>query len=101
VNSNFLEWEEGLKVKDREEKKSAVIGYPCPWKYQLISADEDGLRRAVGGIIQDRTYRMVLSRQSEKGKYQSFQLEVVVESEGHRLAVYESLQAHPAVKIVL
>jgi putative lipoic acid-binding regulatory protein len=101
MNSNSLERERGLKVKDPEEKKSAVMVYPCPWKYQIIGADEDSLRRAVGEVIQDRTYRMVLSRQSEKGKYQSFQLEVVVESEGHRLAVYESLQAHPAVKIVL
>ncbi|HAJ27346.1 MAG TPA: DUF493 domain-containing protein [Syntrophus sp. (in: bacteria)] len=85
----------------KELEGQAVIDYPSSWSYQIIGADEDGLRRAVGEIIQDRTYRMVLSRSSEKGKYQSFQLEVVVESEGHRLAVYEALRAHPAVKIVL
>jgi len=77
------------------------MDYPCPWSYQIIGADEDSLRRAVGEIIRDRTYRMELSRRSEKGKYQSFLLDVVVESEGHRLAVYEALRAHPAVKIVL
>ena len=88
-------------MKEPEKQKTATIDYPCSWSYQIIGDDEDGLRRAVGEIIQDRTYRMVLSRSSEKGKYQSFQLEVVVESEGHRLAVYEALRAHPAVKIVL
>jgi len=85
----------------KELEGQAAIDYPSSWTYQIIGADEDSLRRAVGEIIQDRTYRMVLSRSSEKGKYQSFQLEVVVESEGHRLAVYEALRAHPAVKIVL
>ncbi|MCX5828085.1 MAG: DUF493 domain-containing protein [Deltaproteobacteria bacterium] len=88
-------------MKELEGRTSAAIDYPCSWSYQIIGADEDGLRRAAGEIIQDRTYRMVLSRSSEKGKYQSFQLEVVVESEGHRLAVYEALRSHPAVKIVL
>ncbi|MCK9196355.1 MAG: DUF493 domain-containing protein [Syntrophales bacterium] len=88
-------------MKEPEGRTSAVINYPCPWSYQIIGADEDSLRRAVAEIIQDRTYRMVLSRSSEKGKYRSFQLEIVVESEGHRLAVYEALRAHPAVKIVL
>ncbi|MFA5180886.1 MAG: DUF493 domain-containing protein [Syntrophales bacterium] len=88
-------------MKKPEGKASAAMDYPCPWSYQIIGADEDSLRRAVGEIIRDRTYRMELSRRSEKGKYQSFLLDVVVESEGHRLAVYEALRAHPAVKIVL
>ena len=88
-------------MKELEGPKCVAMDYPCPWIYQIIGADEDSLRRAVGEIIQDRTYRMILSRSSEKGKYQSFQLELVVESEGHRLAVYEALRAHPAVKIVL
>jgi len=88
-------------MKELEGPKSVAMDYPCSWSYQIIGADEESLRRAVGEIIQDRTYRMVLSRSSEKGKYQSFQLEVVVESEGHRLAVYEALRAHTAVKIVL
>lgn len=88
-------------MKEIEGRKSVAIDYPCSWSYQIIGADEDCLRRAVAEIIQDRTYRMVLSRSSEKGKYQSFQLEVVVEGEGHRLAIYEALRAHPAVRIVL
>jgi len=88
-------------MNDPEGQKSAVIDYPCLWSYQIIGADEDDLHRAAAEIIQDRSYRMALSRSSEKGKYQSFQLDVVVESEGHRLAVYEALRAHPAVKIVL
>jgi putative lipoic acid-binding regulatory protein len=88
-------------MKEPEDMTAAAMDYPCPWSYQIIGADEDSLRRAVGDIIRDRTYRLTLSRCSEKGRYQSFLLEVVVESEGHRLAVYEALRADPAVKIVL
>jgi len=88
-------------MKEFEGQKSVAMDYPCSWSYQIIGVDEDGLRRVVAEIIQDRTYKIALSRSSEKGKYQSFCLDVVVESEGHRLAVYDALRAHPAVKYVL
>lgn len=88
-------------MKEPEEKQSAAMDYPCSWSYQIIGGDESSLRRAVGEIVQDRTYQLALSRSSETGKYQSYRLSVVVESEGHRLAVYEALRAHPSVKIVL
>ncbi len=88
-------------MKEAAGQKKAVINYPCLWSYRIIGADEDELRRAVTEIIQDRTYQMVLSRSSAKGKYRSFCLDVIVESEGHRLALYEALRAHEAVKIIL
>ncbi|HPC33231.1 MAG TPA: DUF493 domain-containing protein [Syntrophales bacterium] len=88
-------------MKEAAGQKKAVINYPCPWSYRVIGADEEELRRAVAEIVQDRSYRMVLSRSSANGKYQSFCVEMIVESEGHRIALYQALRNHEAVKIVL
>ncbi len=82
-------------------KIAAEFAYPCTWTYKIIGPDQDELYRAASEIICDRTFRMILSRRSENGKYHSFDLEVVVESAGRRIAFYEALRAHKAVKIVL
>ncbi len=88
-------------MREVVERNKAAMDYPCSWNYRVIGADEDALRRAVAEIVQDRSYRMALSRSSASGKYRSFSVEMVVESEGHRVAVYQALRNHEAVKIVL
>jgi uncharacterized protein len=83
------------------EKQKLQLEYPCSWVYKIIGPDKDEMQRAVAGIIRDRSYRIVSSRSSETGKFHCLNVELSVESEGHRKDVYESLRLHPAVKIVL
>jgi len=59
------------------------------------------MKSAVCEIIQDRQCRISLSRQSETAKYISLNVELTVESESHRTALYEALKAHQAIKLVL
>jgi uncharacterized protein len=84
-----------------DEKKKVHLDYPCPWVYKIIGPDRDEMHRAVAGIIRDRAYKISHSRSSETGKFQCLDVELSVESEGHRKDVYESLKCHPAVKLVL
>ncbi len=83
------------------KEKNLQITYPCVWLYKIIGIDQRTMKSAVDEIIQDRSYAMTLSRQSEKGKYSCFNVEVTVESESHRQTIYESLKSHRAIKIVL
>lgn len=85
-------------MTNREKLK---LDYPCSWGFKIIGANEDEMRQAVAGIIRDRPYRITLSRSSETGKFHSLNVELSVESEGHRVDLYEALKSHPAVKIVL
>lgn len=84
-----------------EEKRKLQLEYPCPWVYKIIGPDKDEMQRAVAGIIRDRSYKISSSRSSETGKFHCLNVELSVESEGHRKDIYERLKHHPAVKIVL
>ena len=85
-----------------EDKKNKVqIEYPCPWVYKIIGPDAEEMQRAVAEILRDRAYKVSLSRSSEKNKYHCLNVELSVENESHRMALYEALKAHRAVKMVL
>lgn len=83
------------------DDKKIDIEYPCTWVYKVIGLDEDEIQLAVAGIIRDRTYKISHSRSSETAKYHCFNVELMVESEGHRTDTYDALKAHPAIKLVL
>ena len=81
--------------------KKLHLEYPCSWIYKIIGADEDEMKSAVCEIIQDRQCKVAVSRQSETAKYVSLNVELTVESESHRMDLYEALKAHRAIKLVL
>jgi len=83
------------------EKRKVKLEYPCLWIYKIIGSDADELRRAVAEIILDRAYKITHSRSSEGAKYHCLNVELSVESESHRTALYEALKAHRAVKLIL
>jgi uncharacterized protein len=84
-----------------DKKRKVQLEYPCPWVYKIIGPDADEMRHAVAEIICDRTYKITHSRSSETAKYYCLNVELSVESESHRTALYEALKAHRAVKLVL
>ena len=84
-----------------KKKPGLILQYPCPWIYKIIGPDEEAMERAVAGIIRDRRYKITHSRSSETGKFHCLNVELSVESEGHRKDVYETLRCHPDVKLVL
>ena len=84
-----------------DKKRKVHLEYPCPWVYKIIGPDADEMQRAVAEIIRDRAYKVCPSRSSETAKYHCLNVELSVESESHRTALYEALKAHRAVKLVL
>ena len=86
-----------IEIKERKLN----LTYPCTWIYKIIGQNQEEMKSAVHEIICDRSFSINLSRTSENAKYQSLNVEVTVESESHRQAIYEALKAHWAIKIVL
>jgi putative lipoic acid-binding regulatory protein len=84
-----------------DKKRKVKLEYPCPWVYKIIGLDADEMRLAVAEIICDRAYKITHSRDSKTDKYHCLNIELSVESESHRTALYEALKSHRAVKIVL
>ena len=82
-------------------KDKLRLEYPCPWIYKIIGTDQDEMRRAVSEIVQDRPCKISFSHQSETARYISLNVELIVESEAHRIELYLALKAHRAIRLVL
>ncbi len=83
------------------EGRKPEILYPCIWSYQVIGADELELRAAVREVIGDAPYTLKTGNVSPGGKYRSLGLDARVEDESERLAIFERLSKHPAIRFVL
>jgi putative lipoic acid-binding regulatory protein len=59
------------------------------------------MQNAVAEVIRDCKYKISHSRSSETAKYHCLNVELTIESESQRTALYEALKAHRAVKMVL
>jgi putative lipoic acid-binding regulatory protein len=88
-------------MKPNNQSDKPDIDYPCRWAYKVIGLDEAMLRGTIAGILPDRPYRITVSHSSKTGKYICLNLLTEVSDEENRIATYEALQNHPAVKIVL
>jgi putative lipoic acid-binding regulatory protein len=86
-------------INDMKEK--VKIDYPCRWVYKIIGTSQEELQALVAALLQDSPYRISLCNSSATGKYYCMNVELTVENEEKRVALYESLKQHPAVKIIL
>jgi putative lipoic acid-binding regulatory protein len=84
-----------------EKKQNLQLEYPCPWVYKIIGQDKDEMQSAVAEIIRECKYKISDSRSSETAKYHCLNVELTVESESQRTALYEALKSHRAVKMIL
>lgn len=84
-----------------EKNKKIELEYPCPWAYKIIGQDKEQMQNAVAEIIRDCKYRIFPSHTSQTAKYNCLNVELNVESESQRTALYEALKAHPVIKMVL
>jgi putative lipoic acid-binding regulatory protein len=81
--------------------RRAEIDYPCVWQYKVIGTNWQALQAAVAEELGDNPYSLSASKKSGAGSYLSMNLEVTVNSDEQRQALYQSLAGHPAVKTVL
>jgi uncharacterized protein len=76
------------------------ITYPCVWLYKVIGEDSAAITRAISTICPD-TLSILPSKTSASGKYCSLNVEIEVADEATRLAIYQNLKNHFAIKMVL
>jgi uncharacterized protein len=76
------------------------IAYPCLWLYKVIGEDAAALVRAINAVCPTPA-SIAPSKTSSNGKYCSLNVEIEVATESTRLAIYQNLKNHTAVKMVL
>ena len=87
-------------MSDPEQPK-LELEYPCQWEYRVIGGDENAMRVAIEEVMDNRRHEIVTGGASAGGKWLTLIVTLEVASEEERLALYEGLRSHDAVKIVL
>jgi hypothetical protein len=87
-------------MSDAEQPK-LELDYPCPWEYRVIGSDESALRAAIAEVMGERSYEVNTGGASAGGKWLTMIVTLEVTDDEERLALYEGLRSHDAVKIVL
>jgi len=84
-----------------ENSSRPQIKYPCKWEYKIIGTDVDSILKAIEEASYGIKYEVKPSNVSKKGKYFSLNLRLEVPSEVVRNLIFEKLENHSAVKMVL
>lgn len=88
-----------MRFDNADMKK--IVEYPCRWLYKVIGNEQNEIRKAVAEIVQDGDCLIIPSNTSKSGKYNSMNVEVAVQDEEHRNAIYKAFQEDPRIKMVL
>ena len=76
------------------------IEYPTIWRYKVIGENAKKTREAIESVT-NRPTTITFSKQSSRGKYQSFNADIMVHSEEEREKIYQDLKHHKDIKMVL
>jgi hypothetical protein len=77
------------------------IEYPCRWVYKVLGSDETSIRGAVLEVIDLADVTLELSNKSSSGNFVSVNVGVTVTDHEQRVALYDGLRGHDAVRMVL
>jgi putative lipoic acid-binding regulatory protein len=83
-----------------DTNKKPDITYPCVWLYKVIGEDGTAITQAIKAVC-PVTISISHSNTSSSGKYCSLNVEIEVADEATRLAIYQNLKNHFAIKMVL
>ncbi len=86
------------------------ITYPTKWSYRIVGTSEAELRQTISQILDEfhnqnnnptPAHTIKTANQSTNGKYLSLNLEITVQTEDHRLQIFNALSTHPKIRYVL
>lgn len=77
------------------------LEYPCDWKYKLVVLHDKNIKNIIQDVLNDRKHGITPSKQSSKGKFKSYTLELLVHNEEDRIELYKILKDHEHIKMVI
>jgi len=92
--------EDYLKTFDGGERP--IIDYPCKWEFKVIGQELESILKTIDDLLADKfEYDLTPSNISQKGKYYSLNLKVLVNTEEERNMIYQHLLNNGNIKMVL
>ena len=71
--------------------KEPEISYPNFWEYKIV-LDSENAQAIAQGVVGERQYKITPSKSSKEGKYKSYNLSVLVNSNEERLEIFSALR---------
>ena len=71
-------------------KEKLELDYPCNWSYKLVVLESINIKATVKDIVLEREHTIVKSKSSSKGKFESYNLELLVHNEEDRKKAYQA-----------
>lgn len=77
------------------------LNYPCNWKYKIVILETVNVKYISKDVFGDREHKVNESNVSKKGKYKSYNIELIVHSDDDRTELHRILGDHKDIKMVL
>ena len=77
------------------------LDYPCNWSYKIVIRHEQDITDIIKEVLEEREHGIKPSKISSQGKFKSFNLDLVVHNEEDRKALYQILDDHEHIKMVM
>jgi putative lipoic acid-binding regulatory protein len=81
--------------------KRPNISYPCEWDYRVIGNDVEKMLSAIEIAANGLEYEVKPSNVSKNGKYFSINMKLTVSSEEERDLIFQNLDSHENVIMVI
>lgn len=82
-------------------KHKLELEYPCNWKYKIVIIESVNVKYISKDIFGDRDHKVNESNVSKKGKFKSYNIELIVHSDDDREEIHRQLGEHKDIKMVL
>lgn len=82
-------------------KHKLELTYPCEWCYKIVIHDDQDGHEIAKDVFKDRPHKVTHSKISSKGKYKSFNLELLVHNDDDRIHYHKILREHKNIKMVI
>lgn len=77
------------------------LTYPCIWKYKIVILESINVKYISKDIFGSREHKVQESNVSKKGKFKSYNIELLVHSDDDRKEFHKLLGNHKDIKMVL
>ena len=72
--------------------KEPQISYPNFWEYKIIIEESGDAQATAQSVVGERQHKITPSKSSKEGKYKSYNLSVLVNSNEERLEIFSALR---------
>lgn len=82
-------------------KHKLKLDYPCSWKYKIVILETVNVKYISKDVFGDRDHKINESNVSKKGKFKSYNIELIIHNDDDRKELHQLLSDHKDIKMVL